>query len=275
MSSIIDALKKSDNNRANESGANLNQVKFSNESPPKSRRGFWLLVLVLLLITLGTFAWTQGWHQNTLAKIESWFGPTTIQAESEPITNNKAQTSPQKENEQINKLTPPKMDDIKAKSMAVDKTKTEKNNQRQQQLEVITNRSPDSKPEHLDESLTDVTIEDKPMSMSNDNSSRLADVMDAREKAELIAKQSRKDLEPKLKQDYLLLHQIDFELRKNIPAIKLNIHIYDPNPENRMVLLNGVKYVAGDLIEELVSVEEINQEGVILKFEGTRFLIPK
>ncbi|VAW45185.1 hypothetical protein MNBD_GAMMA02-1037, partial [hydrothermal vent metagenome] len=74
MSSIIDALKKSDNNRTTESGANVNQIKFGNEQQPKSRRGFWLLVALLLLVVFGVFAWTQRWHHSAIAQAKSWFG---------------------------------------------------------------------------------------------------------------------------------------------------------------------------------------------------------
>ena len=95
------------------------------------------------------------------------------------------------------------------------------------------------------------------------------------EEAKVAEADNRKMLEPKLTQDYLLIHQIDFEIRKNIPPIKLNIHIYDPDPANRMIIMNGVKFVTGDMIEELVKVKEIVKEGVVLEFENMRFLVPK
>ena len=42
-----------------------------------------------------------------------------------------------------------------------------------------------------------------------------------------------------------------------------------------MVIINGVKFITGDVIEEAITVQEINQQGVVLEFGGTTFLIPK
>lgn len=260
MSSIIDALKKSDNNRTTESGANVNQIKFGNEQQPKSRRGFWLLVALLLLVVFGVFAWTQRWHHSAIAQAKSWFG-------SEPAS----QLTPEPTTELTNKLTPPKPNEVKAKSLAVEQAQTDSDSETQQPLEIQPSTSLSNK----DDSKIEITAEDETTEDQSVSSNQTDTDQDVTETTELIAEQSRQDLEPTLKQDYLLVHQIDFEIRKNIPPIKLNIHIYDPDPENRMVILNGVKYATGDIIEELVTVEEINQQGVVLKFEGVKFLIPK
>jgi hypothetical protein len=42
-----------------------------------------------------------------------------------------------------------------------------------------------------------------------------------------------------------------------------------------MVLINGERFNIGDTIEELVTIEDIVQEGVVVKFENVKFLIPK
>jgi len=274
MSSIIDALKKSDNNRTNESGAHINQIKFGNESPPKSRRGFWLLVLFLLLFALGTFAWTQGWHHSALAQVQSWFGSEpTNPIDSQPSNAAIKQKETEKKAKPNNKLTPPKAEEVKAKSLAADEA--ESDTKRKQQLEVIAARESKALAEKTDDSDVDLTAQGEIIPVQADDPNHKGEAKETTKQAELMAKQDRQDLEPSMKQEYLLIHQIDFELRKNIPPVKLNVHIYDPEPENRMVILNGVKYNTGDIIEDLVSVEEINQEGVVLKFENINFLIPK
>ncbi len=277
MSSIIDALKKSDNNRTTESAANANQIKFGNQQPPDSRRGFWLLVVLLLLLVFGVFAWTQGWHHSAIAPVKSWFGAEPAsQLTAEPTTTDSqprtavATTKPT--TEPTNKLTPPKPNEVKAKSLAIEQAQTDSDSETQQPLEVTDVRHSLS---NKDDSKVEITAEDETTEDQSVSSSPTDTDQDETETTKLIAEQNRKDLEPALKQDYLLVHQIDFEIRKNIPPIKLNIHIYDPDPENRMVILNGVKYATGDIIEELVTVEEINQQGVVLKFEGIKFLIPK
>lgn len=286
MSSIIDALKKSDKNRSAESGKNINQIKFGNEPAQKNRRGFWLLVALLLLVVTAVFAWQQNWHHKALYYVNSWL--TTDQtsesaasaADTSNQANNKMASEPATKN---NQLMPPKPKDVKDKSIAnkqlTDSKQSENPNSRDQQLEVIADRSAQAGGTKNDatDTLTIVEKESQPTTLSNskepDNVTDLASKTIEEKDAE--ARQNRKDLRPQLNQDYLLVHQIDFEIRKNIPPIKLNIHIYDPDPENRMVILNGVRYAAGESIEDLVMVEEINQEGVVLRFEDIKFLIPK
>ncbi len=269
MSSIIDALKKSDKNRTTETGANVNQIKFSNEPPEKSRRGFWLLVIILLLVAGAVFAWQRGWHHAVIAKAHQWLGE---QESSEPVENktNQAQTEAAKPNKQptantakpntalqntnrANKLTPPKADEVKAKSNDKKTTKTT--------TVVAENPAKADTPKEQTEENKQDTIK-----LISDNK---------KEEIKKLLEEDRKALEPNLKQDYLLIHQINFEIRKNIPPVKLNIHIFDPEPENRMVIMNGVKFVTGDVIEELVTVKEIVKEGVVLEFENIRFLVPK
>ena len=60
-----------------------------------------------------------------------------------------------------------------------------------------------------------------------------------------------------------------------MPKIKLNIHVYDENPKNRIVVINGVRFAIGDLIEETVLVKDIVRSGVVLEMEDKEFLVPK
>ncbi|VAW42110.1 hypothetical protein MNBD_GAMMA01-2250, partial [hydrothermal vent metagenome] len=76
-------------------------------------------------------------------------------------------------------------------------------------------------------------------------------------------------------QKHLLIYQLPFSIRKDIPKFKLNIHIYDENPQNRLVVINGVKFVINDMIEEQVLVKDIIAEGILLEFNGQEFLVPK
>ena len=79
----------------------------------------------------------------------------------------------------------------------------------------------------------------------------------------------------KLEQKYPYVYQLPFSLRKDIPKLNLNIHVYDKDPDNRIAIINGVRFAIEDMIDDIVLVKDIIPEGVILEFNNRVFLIPK
>ena len=280
MSSIIDALKKSDKNRSQAGTGSVNQIKFESQANNSSRRGFYLLIAVLLVVAGGALAWQQGW---LAAAKNKWFDSTeAAPATSTQVTENnqpQAVKNDQQKTRVVNKLTPPKPDVIRQKSNRIDQKKAnDKQPAVATQQPETTLTQPQKQAEITELTPTEDTI--KPVAadvISENNQHQAQSKANARQETDKTAT-SRNELaaaEQSQKQQHLLLHQLDFEIRKSIPPVKLNIHIYDPEPENRMVIINGVKFITGDVIEEAITVQEINQQGVVLEFGGTTFLIPK
>ena len=280
MSSIIDALKKSDKNRNQNGAGSVNQIKFESQANTANRRGFYLLVAVLLVVAGGALAWQQGWL--TAAKHKWFANKQTAQTASTQPTEQEPQqavkNNPQKPRV-VNKLTPPKPDVIRQKSNRINQGKV---NDKQaavaaQQAETTLTQPP-KQAENTVLPLTEDTIEPVAADVTSDTNQRKAQnpakARQLTDKTQTSPNKLATTKQPQ-KQQHLMLHQLDFEIRKSIPPVKLNIHIYDPEPENRMVIINGVKFITGDVIEEAITVQEINQQGVVLEFSGTTFLIPK
>ncbi|TDR20560.1 general secretion pathway protein GspB [Marinicella litoralis] len=276
MSSIIDALKKSDQNRNNENNSDVNHINFSEATSQKSRRGFWLLVAVLLLIALAVFAWQQGWHSTIINRFQASPEPN-----GQPLVANEVQANKQAKNTsdqkaKVNQLVPPKQSEIKAKSKQLTQAATQPVTDSEnstaaiipiKQNTVLTERK--TKENEVDTLLPvnkGPTI--KPITTADESETKVAIHSD---------KEGSRDqsLEPSLKQDYLLIHQIEYAIRKDIPNIKINIHIYDPEAENRMVLINGERFNIGDTIDDAVTIQDIVPEGIVVAFAGIEFLIPK
>jgi general secretion pathway protein B len=59
-----------------------------------------------------------------------------------------------------------------------------------------------------------------------------------------------------------------------LPDLHLDIHVHAPNPADRFVFVNMHKYVEGQTLAEGPVVERITPEGVILNHHGLRFLLP-
>lgn len=62
-------------------------------------------------------------------------------------------------------------------------------------------------------------------------------------------------------------------LRDAIPKMTLNVFVYTDAEADRMVMINGRRYVKGQQVDGHYLVEEITPEGVLLSFEGERALL--
>lgn len=57
------------------------------------------------------------------------------------------------------------------------------------------------------------------------------------------------------------------------PKLKLEVLVYSDVASERMVFINGRKYVQGDTVAERARVEEIQPDGVVLSEQGRRFTL--
>ncbi|MGY6587268.1 MAG: general secretion pathway protein GspB [Wenzhouxiangella sp.] len=73
--------------------------------------------------------------------------------------------------------------------------------------------------------------------------------------------------------EYLRSWELPLSVRRNLPAMTLNIHVFSPEPDRRFVLVNGERYVPGDLVADGVRLVDIRREGAILDFREHRFLL--
>jgi general secretion pathway protein B len=60
----------------------------------------------------------------------------------------------------------------------------------------------------------------------------------------------------------------------SLPEMHLDIHVYAPVPADRFVFINMRKYVEGQKLQEGPVVERITRDGVVLNQQGLRFLLP-
>ncbi len=64
------------------------------------------------------------------------------------------------------------------------------------------------------------------------------------------------------------------EVRAAVPDLKVSLMAYTPNPAERLIYIKNRRYVEGDVIEGKLKVETITRKGVVLSYEGERFLLP-
>lgn len=61
----------------------------------------------------------------------------------------------------------------------------------------------------------------------------------------------------------------------SLPELHLDIHVHSQKPNERFVFVNMRKYLEGETLREGPSVERITPEGVVLNQRGLRFLLPR
>ena len=63
--------------------------------------------------------------------------------------------------------------------------------------------------------------------------------------------------------------------RNSLPPLNVNIHVYSPDESQRILYINNRQVQQGERIQAGVAIEEIVQDGVILRFRGQRFKLPR
>lgn len=265
MSSILEALRKSDDKRKQTREGGVDNIQFSeSQNPSPSRKGFYFLVLLLLLVAAGVWAYQAGYFsqiQNMLTT-ETPNETTDFQADSAKQQNDKITAEPKKEINPIPQTTlkPPQPKGIKNQIVANKK-----------------NQDATKKEKQKDGGITAI---DKPQKKSNNQKKDrlIVDGKNAsnvkRDAIKQTTKRTKKEKDKKTK-TYLLAHQLPFAIRQQMPSFKVNVHVFDPNPDNRLVIINGVSFKIGDSVEEVATIKDITSEGVVVDLSGTVFLIPK
>lgn len=68
------------------------------------------------------------------------------------------------------------------------------------------------------------------------------------------------------------LADLDPEARKQLPPLKLSMHLWNEAPSQRFVILDGQRLKEGDVLGEIV-VERITRDGAVLVWRGSRLKI--
>jgi general secretion pathway protein B len=76
--------------------------------------------------------------------------------------------------------------------------------------------------------------------------------------------------EPEIKR----LQDLPADYRSGFPVIKIEVHVYDPNPLKRWFMAGGRKYIEGSKLPEGPRVIEILPEGVVFNYRGETSLLP-
>lgn len=72
-----------------------------------------------------------------------------------------------------------------------------------------------------------------------------------------------------------LLQQMPLEFQHALPPLAVTIHVYAPDPSQRILFINNREYHQGGQIAGGIRVEDIVPDGVVLSYQGERFKLSR
>jgi general secretion pathway protein B len=71
------------------------------------------------------------------------------------------------------------------------------------------------------------------------------------------------------------ISEISLNGAQALPELHLDVHVYATRPAERFVYINMRKYHEGASLQEGPTVERIRRDGVVLNYQGLRFILPR
>ncbi len=262
MSTILDSLKKSSDKRDDNSKNSMDNFRFSKNGQKKNSKSY--VVLILLILTAAILYWgyqylysderTQQVSTATPSISPSMVEKNEANAETNEPSVLEAQTGIQKKDK-------PNSSDVKQRIKEI----KEKRNEQQKALQAL--QKPIKSQETKQQETTKPSVPERAskqtpeVTLKTPNTSGV--LIPSKEPTAIV------------EQKYQFAYQLPFSIRKDIPQLKLNIHVFDKETENRVAIINGVRFAIDDMIDDVVLVKDIVPEGVLLEFNNRVFLVPK
>lgn len=71
------------------------------------------------------------------------------------------------------------------------------------------------------------------------------------------------------------INEINLTGAQALPELHLDVHVYATKPADRFVYINMRKYHEGNTLQEGPVLERIRRDGVVLNYQGLRFIVPR
>lgn len=237
MSYILEALKKSEQERERERGElpDIKSIHTPSVSHQSEGRNWWPFILIAVVVVaaaVGTVVYIKTMQPVT---------PELAQVQPEPATTeSNKQEAPQKTGK-------PAVDSKPAKQEKPKQTVAAKAEQKQPQV-VFSNEQ-----------------------LQHDNVIGNIDQQREQSAVQQVEKELPKESGSVVQDSAIPISDIPDNVRKRIPRIAFEGHVYSSTPSRRSVMINGHKMREGDAIGEDLMLEEITPEGAEFEYKGYRF----
>jgi len=277
MSILLDALKKSESQRQLGKTPTIHStVEASEADGGMDRQWIALSMLALSAVAIAWFGWQQYKKPvDTLADagVDVVAAPQVAEtqvpaAEVEQTDQNR--TRPASLWNMKNDLTGKKdlsgLTILPANSPEEARQRREKTNQSFKSYETEKDTSTDLEAESSAATVAS-TSADRATAQSATRQSRGTEKTTAATPTRRLSRPERHEPEP------ISFWQIPQALRDGLPEFRINVLVYAENPEDRFLLINGLRLVERDELTDGVVLDEIRRDGAVFTYRKYRFLV--
>ncbi len=265
MSYILNALRKSENERkAKEQSVNL-ETPTASESPLQNNRVIWIIIALVsinILILIYFLFFNSQPTSNTNTIIE----PQTAKIEPQIKTHQKTVAK---------KPNPEKLDAIKTEDLQpIIKSTSPKINHQISISEMLEQRRVSKKSEMAlasnKKNVPSTAARTKRQTKKPASSSTIKHVAITPES------QQKKQPQPTKKAESIpFLREMPPEFRRRVPSLNINVFVYADEPDNRFVIIEMKKYRTGEETETGITIKDIKKDSLVLVFKNRIFQIKR
>ncbi len=264
MSTILDSLKKSSDKRDDNNKNSMDNFSFSGNGQNRKSKSYVVLILLLLTAAILYFGYQYLYSGDESEEVSIVKQQVAEKGDTTLASNDVAIEGVQTETKKRNK---PNSTDVKQRIKEI----KERRNEQQKALQALQ-KPPVKEEEQIGSGKKPVASNQKETTRdgSGQHIQKQPPVSSSTELKEVTQPQDAVAV-----QSHFYVYQLPFSIRKDLPKLKLNIHVFDQDPDNRIAVINGVRFAIDDMIDDVVLVKDIVPEGVLLEFNNRVFLVPK
>ena len=109
---------------------------------------------------------------------------------------------------------------------------------------------------------------------NNNNNSNNNNDSDNNSEPELISPVTPEATTPVRETIIPSIYDLDISYKRTLPTLSYGAHIYASDANSGFVILNGARRRTGDRLQNGVYIEKINEDDVVLSYNGTLFSLP-
>ena len=253
MSYILDALRKSEQQRQATKPENVTDRILVNQPQPKPKRGNWLTALVLgnLVVITGLVWFFMHKPMQDDPDIQTIKAEKNLNqvAKQQPITHSKAETV------KPTLVTPSGVKPVQSNAPAPSIAQIIENKKAEETPKPVK-KIQDKKPQVVKKEVVAKVAQPRTIPDPTD------DIQE--EPTTRPANKGTKDI-----------NDLPYDVRNNLPNLNINVFSYAHDPQDRFVIIDMVKYKTGQLVKGQVKLKEIRPDSIMLEYGGTSFKVER